>query len=158
MFIFYFFMPLFLAKHGLFFGDYAAAYATFRWLCFRLCSIFRGHIYMPQKGDYAPANATFVAYAIYYALILGSNMLSRGDCATAVLLHGRFHFTLVFVGDIVFFIYLLLRNHQCCVIKHIHPCMHDACKVYVCAHAFIHRKMFRDYCTRYRIKIGLCFG
>ena len=33
----------------------------------------------------------FGAYAIYYALILGSNMLSRGDCATtAVLLYGRF--------------------------------------------------------------------
>ena len=43
-------MPLFLAKHGLFFGDYAAAYqyATFRWLS-----------HMPQKGDYAPAYATF---------------------------------------------------------------------------------------------------
>ena len=23
--------------------------------------------------------------------------------------------------------------------------MHDACKVYVCAHGFIHRKIFRDY-------------
>ena len=32
----------------------------------------------------------FGAYAIYYAMILGSNMLSRGDCATAVLLYGRF--------------------------------------------------------------------
>ena len=42
-------MSLFLAKHGLFFCDYAAAYATFRWLCFRLCSIFRGHI-CPKKA------------------------------------------------------------------------------------------------------------
>ena len=73
-----------------FFGDYAAAYATFRWLCFRLCSIFRGHI-CPKKGIMLLHKLLFGAYAIYYALILGSNMLSRGDCATAVLLlYGRF--------------------------------------------------------------------
>ena len=45
---FFFLMPLFLAKHGLFLGDYAAAYVTFRWSCFRLCSIFRGRI-CPKK-------------------------------------------------------------------------------------------------------------
>ena len=48
----------------------------------------------------------FGAYAIYYALILGSNMLSRGDCPTAVLLYVVVSglFTLVFGGDILFFI------------------------------------------------------
>ena len=54
----------------------------------------------------------FGAYAIYYALILGSNMLSRGDCA---LLYGRFSlFTLVFGGDIVFFIYLTSSQSVLC--------------------------------------------
>ena len=52
-------------------------------------------------------------------------------------------FTLVFGGDIVFFIYLTSSQSVLCCLTH--PCMHDACKVYVCAHAFIHRKMFRDY-------------
>ena len=89
MLSFSFLMPLFLAKHGLFFCDYAAAYATFRWLCFRLCSIFGGHI-CPKKAIMLLHMLLFGAYAIYYALILGSNMLSRGDCATAVLLYGRF--------------------------------------------------------------------
>ena len=85
----FFLMPLFLAKHGLFFCDYAAAYATFRWLCFRLCSIFRGHI-CPKKAIML-LHMLLGAYAIYYALILGSNTLSRGDCATtAVLLYDRF--------------------------------------------------------------------
>ena len=118
-------MPLFLAKHGLFFGDYAAAYA-------RLCSIFRGHI-CPKKAIVLLRMLLFGAYAIYYALILGSNMLSRGDCATAVLLYGRFRLIYSgFGGDIVFFIYLTSSQSV-------------LCKVYVCAHAFIHRKMFRDY-------------
>ena len=74
-------MPLFLAKHGLFFGDYAAAYATFRWLCFRLCSIFRGHI-CPKKAIMLLHMLLFGAYAIYYALILGSNIyaLKRRLC------------------------------------------------------------------------------
>ena len=62
----------------------------------------------------------FGAYAIYYALILGSNMLSRGDCATllycCMVVSGLF--TLVFGGDIVFFIYLtsvrmLLYTEKC---------------------------------------------
>ena len=66
-----------------FFGDYAAAYATFRWLCFRLCSIFRGYI-CPKKAIMLLHMLLFGTYAIYYALILGSNMLPRGDCATAV--------------------------------------------------------------------------
>ena len=74
---------------GFFFCDYAAAYATFRWLCFRLGSIFRGHI-CPKKAIMLLHMLLFGAYAIYYTLILGSNMLSRGDCATAVLLYGRF--------------------------------------------------------------------
>ena len=60
----------------------------------------------------------FGAYAIYYALILGSNMLSRGDCATAVLLYccmvvsGLFN--LMFGGDIVFFIYLTSSQSVLC--------------------------------------------
>ena len=52
----------------------------------------------------------FGAYAIYYALILGSNMLSRGDCAMVV--SGLF--TLVFGGDIVFFIYLTSSQSVLC--------------------------------------------
>ena len=40
----------------------------------------------------------FGAYAIYYALILGSNMLSRGDCATAVLLYTGSRFRLIYSG------------------------------------------------------------
>ena len=87
MFFFFFNAPFF-GKVWAFFGDYAAAYATFRWLCFRLCSIFRGHI-CPKKAIMLLHMLLFGAYAIYYALILGSNMLSRGDCATAVL-YGRF--------------------------------------------------------------------
>ena len=86
---FFFFNAPFFGKVWAFFGDYAAAYATFRWLCFRLCSIFRGHI-CPKKAIMLLHMLLFGAYAIYYALILGSNMLSRGDCATAVLLYGRF--------------------------------------------------------------------
>ena len=50
---------------------------------------FRGHI-CPKKAIMLLHMLLFGAYAIYYALILGSNMLSRGDCATAVLLYGRF--------------------------------------------------------------------
>ena len=86
---FLFFNAPFFGKAWAFFGDYAAAYASFRWLCFRLCSIFRGHL-CPKKAIMLLHMLLFGAYAIYYALILGSNMLSRGDCATAVLLYGRF--------------------------------------------------------------------
>ena len=53
-------------------------------------------------------------------------------------------FTLVFGGDIVFFIYLTSSQSVFVVLLNTSS-MHDACKVYVCAHAFIHRKMFRDY-------------
>ena len=56
----------------------------------------------------------FGAYAIYYALILGSNMLSRGDCATAVRMVVSSLFTLVFGGDIVFFIYLTSSQSVLC--------------------------------------------
>ena len=70
MLFFFFLMPLFLAKHGLFICDYATAYATFRWLCFRLCSIFRGHI-CPKKVIMLLHVLLFGAYAIYYALIWG---------------------------------------------------------------------------------------
>ena len=63
----------------------------------------------------------FGAYAISYALILGSNMLSRGDCATTdVLLYGRFR--------LIYSVRMLLYTEKC----------------------------FET--TRYRIKIGLCFG
>ena len=72
--------------------------------------------HMPKKAIMLLHMLLFGAYAIYYALILGSNMLSRGDCATAVLLlYGRSSlFTLVFGGDIVFFIYLTSSQSVLC--------------------------------------------
>ena len=70
-------------------------------------ALFFGVTYIcPQKAIMLLHMLLFDAYAIHCALILVSNMLSRGDCATtAVQLYGRFQQT----------------------------------------HAFIHRKIFRDY-------------
>ena len=75
-------MPLFLAKHGLFsvimllhmllFGGYAFGYA-----------LFFGVTYAPKRR-LCSCICYFSVLMPYYALILGSNMLSRGDCATAV--------------------------------------------------------------------------
>ena len=96
--LFFFFMPLFLAKHGLFFGDYAAADATFRWLCFRLCSIFRGHI-CPKKAiimrQICSQEAMIVLLLYCYMVVSGL-------------------FTLVFGGDIVFFINLTSSQSVLC--------------------------------------------
>ena len=78
-------------------------------------SIFRGHI-CPKKAIMLLHILLFGAYAIYYALIFGSNMLSRGDCATVVyccmVVSGLF--TLVFGSDIVFFIYLTSSQSVLC--------------------------------------------
>ena len=61
----------------LLFGGYAFGYA-----------LFFGVTYAPKRR--LCSCICYFSVLMPYALILGSNMLSRGDCATAVLLCGRF--------------------------------------------------------------------
>ena len=111
--------------------------------------------HMPQKGDYAPAYATFRCLCHILCSDFGVKYATRGDCATtAVLLCVSGLFTLVFGGDIVFFIYLTSSQSVSCVL--LNASMHAGCMQSIRLCACFYKKCFET--TRYRIKIGLCFG